>query len=216
MNAAEADLKKTANDSSRAKELFDEDAASQDYLEKADLHREKASKNLDMAKEKFKLLNAGARVNQIGSAKFKVNEAGKVVDELMLLQTDSRTFSPINGFVTIRYAEPGEVIGAGTPVLTIINPALDCYLKVYISEKVLGNVRIGQEVKVFTDSDPENPLRGKLIFISNEAEFTPRNIQTKDERIKLVFAAKVKIDNDDMKFKPGMPVDVEFEILTGK
>ena len=211
VSAAEAAVKKAASDHKRAKELFDDEAASKDFLEKAELQMENSQKNLDVARENLKLIKAGARSNVLESAKFRVNEARRAMDEVMLLQTDSRTFSPINGVVTIRSAEPGEIIGAGTPVLTVINPK-DCYLKIYISEKVLGNIKLGQKAKVYSDSHPDKTFEGTLTFLSSEAEFTPRNIQTKDERVKLMFAAKVTIDNTDFIFKPGMPVDVEFDI----
>ncbi|MBN2135746.1 MAG: HlyD family efflux transporter periplasmic adaptor subunit [Acidobacteria bacterium] len=211
VSAAEAAVKKAASDLKRAKELFNDEAASKDFLEKAELQMENSQKNLDVAWENLKLIKAGARSNVLESAKFRVNEAKRAMDEVMLLQTDSRTFSPINGIVTVRSAEPGEIIGAGTPVLTVINPA-DCYLKIYISEKILGNIKLGRKAKIYSDSHPDKTFEGTLTFLSSEAEFTPRNIQTKDERVKLMFAAKVAIDNSDFIFKPGMPVDVEFDI----
>ena len=198
VGAAEAALKKADNDLKRARELYEDEAASKDYLEKAELQMENAQKNLDVARENLKLIKAGARSNVLESAKFRVNEARRAMDEVMLLQTDSRTFSPIDGIVTIRSAEPGEIIGVGTPVLTIINP-VDCYLKIYISEKVLGNITLGQKARVLSDSYPDKAFEGTLTFLSSEAEFTPRNIQTKDERVKLMFAAKVKIENPAIK-----------------
>jgi HlyD family secretion protein len=211
LDAAEATYQKSFDDLKRAEELFKEGAASKDFLEKASLQLDTSKTNRDMAKEKLELLKAGARVNIIESAKYAVQQAQRSVDELMFLKTDSRTFSPIDGIVTLRSAEPGEVIASGTPVLTVINPA-DCYVRIYISEKVLAQVSIGQEVKVFSDSFPDKSFKGKLTYISSEAEFTPRNIQTQDERVKLVYTSKVTIENDDMMFKPGMPVDVKIQL----
>lgn len=211
LEAAEATYKKAYDDQKRAEELFKEGAASKDFLEKAALQLDTAKTARDMAKEKLDLLKAGSRINIVESAKYAVLQAKHSVDELMLMQTDSRTFSPIDGVVTLRSAEPGEVVASGTPVLTVINPA-DCYVRVYISEKVLAQVSLGQEVLVFTDSYPNKSFKGKLTYISSEAEFTPRNIQTQDERVKLVYAAKVMIENDDLMFKPGMPVDVKIKL----
>lgn len=211
LEAADATYKKSYDDQKRAEELFKEGAASKDFLEKAGLQLDTAKTNRDMAKEKLDLLKAGSRINVIEGAKYAVLQAKHSVDELMLMQTDSRTFSPIDGVVTLRSAEPGEVVASGTPVLTVINPA-DCYVRIYISEKVLAQVSIGQEVQVFTDSFPDKSFKGKLTYISSEAEFTPRNIQTQDERVKLVYSAKVMIENDDLMFKPGMPVDVMIKL----
>ena len=211
LEAAEATYKKSFDDLKRAEELFKEGAASKDFLEKASLQLDTTKTNRDMAKEKLDLLKAGTRVNVIENAKYAVQQAQHSVDELMFIKTDSRTFSPIDGIITLRSAEPGEVIASGTPVLTVINPA-DCYVRIYISEKVLGQVSIGQEIEVFTDSFPDKAFKGKLTYISSEAEFTPRNIQTQDERVKLVYAAKVTIKNDDLMFKPGMPVDVKIRL----
>jgi len=211
LEAAEATYKKSFDDLKRAEELFKEGAASKDFLEKALLQLDTTKTNRDMAKEKLDLLKAGTRVNVIENAKYAVQQAQHSVDELMFIKTDSRTFSPIDGIITLRSAEPGEVIASGTPVLTVINPA-DCYVRIYISEKVLGQVSIGQEIEVFTDSFPDKAFKGKLTYISSEAEFTPRNIQTQDERVKLVYAAKVTIKNDDLMFKPGMPVDVKIRL----
>jgi len=213
--AAKAAYKKAKNDLKRAQVLYEEETTSEDHLERAELQLENAEKNMDMAREMLELLKAGSRKNVIESARYNVQQAEKKLDEIMLLQTESRTFSPIDGVVTIRSAEPGEVIAAGTPVLTVINPA-DCYVKIYISEKYLGRVKIGQDVEILTDSFEDKTFSGKLIFISSEAEFTPRNIQTQEERVKLVFAAKVKIDNRDLLLKPGMPVDVKIDLLTAK
>ena len=211
LDAAESSYKKALNDLERAEELFKEDAASKDFLEKASLQLDTTKTNRDMAKEKLDLLKAGARINVVESAKYAVQQTQHSVDELMFIKTDSRSFSPIDGIITLRSAEPGEVIASGTTVLTVINPA-DCYVRIYISEKILGQVSIGQEVDVITDSYPEKIFTGKLTFISSEAEFTPRNIQTQEERVKLVYAAKVAIKNDDLMFKPGMPADVRIKL----
>ena len=77
----------------------------------------------------------------------------------------------------------------------------------YVSEKNLGKVKLGQEGKIKVDSFPEKEFVGKVTFISPEAEFTPKNIQTKEERVKLVFGIKIELDNPDQELKPGMPAD---------
>ncbi len=114
--------------------------------------------------------------------------------------------SSIDGFVIIKSAEAGEVVQSGAPVFTIAN-LKDIWLTAYINETELGRVKPGQEVEVKTDTYPGKIYRGKVSFISQEAEFTPKQIQTTEERVKLVYRIKVTIDNPALELKPGMPAD---------
>jgi HlyD family secretion protein len=82
------------------------------------------------------------------------------------------------------------------------------WIMAYVSEKNLGQIKLGQSAEVFVDSFPQKPFPGKVSYISTEAEFTPKNIQTKEERVKLVYAVKVQIDNTKELLKVGMPADV--------
>ncbi len=114
--------------------------------------------------------------------------------------------SPQGGVVLRKHVEPGEMIAAGTPVITLAD--LDnIWLKIYIPEPQLGRVKLGQIAEVRTDSYPGKVYRGTVSFISAEAEFTPKTIQTAEERVKLVFAVKVRLDNPRQELKPGMPAD---------
>lgn len=114
--------------------------------------------------------------------------------------------SPIDGFVHVKSAESGEVVQAGSTVL-IVTDLNDVWITAYINETSLGKVRLNQEVKVRTDSYPNRTFKGRISFISQEAEFTPKHIQTTEERVKLVYRIKISLDNKDMMFKPGMPAD---------
>ncbi len=114
--------------------------------------------------------------------------------------------SPLAGVVLRKHVEPGEIIAAGTPVVTIAD--LDnIWVKIYIPEPQLGRIKLGHAAEVTTDSYRGKIYRGKVIFINSEAEFTPKNIQTPEERVKLVFAVKVGVDNPSQELKPGMPAD---------
>jgi len=114
--------------------------------------------------------------------------------------------SPLSGVVAESYAEAGEIARAGAPVLTVT--VLDeVTLTAYIPESKLGLVKPGQEAIVSVDSYPDESFSGKVVYISPEAQFTPRNVQLKEEREKTVFAVKIRLDNPDMKLKPGMPAD---------
>ena len=119
--------------------------------------------------------------------------------------------NPIGGTVTVKYAEPGEVVTYGRPLYKIA--ALDeITLRAYVSGNQLVTIKTGQPVKVFVDApnDELKPYEGTLTWISDKAEFTPKVIQTKDERVNLVYALKIKVKNDGG-LKIGMPGEVRFE-----
>ncbi len=86
------------------------------------------------------------------------------------------------------------------------------YLTIYVSENQLGKIKLGQEAQISVDSFPNRAFNGKVIYISPEAEFTPKNIQTKEERLKLVYGVKIEIKNTDGSLKPGMPADAILQL----
>ncbi|MFH1139893.1 MAG: efflux RND transporter periplasmic adaptor subunit [Pseudomonadota bacterium] len=119
----------------------------------------------------------------------------------------TRIYAPFTGFVTVKDVEENEYVQPGAPVLTMAD--LDhVKVKTYIPETKLGRVRLGQEAEVHSDSFPGKKYIGRITFISPEAEFTPKNVQTEEERIKLVYRVKVELDNPNQELKGGMPVDV--------
>jgi HlyD family secretion protein len=113
---------------------------------------------------------------------------------------------PIDGFVTVKSADVGEVVQAGSPVFTVVD-LNDVWLTAYVNETNLGKVKLNQSVDIKTDTYPNKSYRGHISFISQEAEFTPKQIQTTDERAKLVYRIKVDITNPNFELKPGMPAD---------
>jgi HlyD family secretion protein len=114
--------------------------------------------------------------------------------------------SPIDGFVLVKSAEEGEVVQAGSTVFTVAN-LKDIWLTAYINETDLGRVKLNQPVEVKTDTYPDKVYKGRISFISQEAEFTPKQIQTTEERVKLVYRIKIQVDNTNLELKPGMPAD---------
>jgi HlyD family secretion protein len=122
--------------------------------------------------------------------------------------SDTEVYTPIDGVVLVKAAEPGEVLAAGTTVVTIGD--LDHpWLRAYINETDLGRVKLGQKVKLTTDSFPNKVYWGQISYIASEAEFTPKQIQTKEERVKLVYRIKIEVDNKEHELKNNMPVDAE-------
>jgi HlyD family secretion protein len=103
------------------------------------------------------------------------------------------------------------MIAAGTPVVTIADLE-NIWLKIYIPEPQLGRIKLGQAAEITTDSSRGKVYRGKVTYISSEAEFTPKNVQTQEERVKLVFAVKISLDNPNQELKPGMPADAKVQL----
>jgi len=116
-----------------------------------------------------------------------------------------------DGVATVRHREPGEIVPGGAPVLTVMDPD-DRWVRIYIPENHIGAVQLGQKTSIATDTWPDKQYAGTVTYIATQAEFTPKNVQTTEERVKLVYAVKVRIA-DDAKFelKPGMPADVRLE-----
>ncbi len=124
---------------------------------------------------------------------------------------DTVVTSPIDGVVLVKSAELGEVLAAGTTVVAI-GDIDHPWLRAYISETDLGRVKLGQPVQLSTDSFPGKTYPGRVSFISSEAEFTPKQIQTKEERVKLVYRIKIDVDNQRHELKSNMPVDAEIQL----
>ena len=124
---------------------------------------------------------------------------------------DAAALSPIDGVVLVKSAEVGEVLGAGTAFLTIGDIGSP-WLRAYINEKDLGRVKLGARATVTTDSFPGKAYGGRVSFISSEAEFTPKQIQTQEERVKLVYRIKIDIQNPQHELKSNMPGDAVISI----
>jgi RND family efflux transporter MFP subunit len=151
-------------------------------------------------------LEAGPTEHDVALAEAQVRQAEAAVG-LVDAQVDQLTLTaPMDGVVGTRSAQVGETATAGKPLLTIAS--LDeVKLVLYIPENRVGQVQIGQEVEVEVDSFPERVFVGRVESIAGQAEFTPRNVQTKEERVNLVFAVDVSIPNHTRALKPGMPAD---------
>jgi HlyD family secretion protein len=122
--------------------------------------------------------------------------------------------APVDGVVLTRSAEPGEVVAAGASVLTLGNIEKP-WARVYIAEQDLGRVKLGMAAEIRTDSYRDKSYAGKVTFISAEAEFTPKQIQTQEERVKLVYRVKVETPNPSGELKSNMPVDVTMHTGSG-
>lgn len=145
---------------------------------------------------------------QLAAAQAEVERAIANQTEVEARLANLSITSPIDGVVVTRMVEPGEVIAAGTTVMTVIDLE-DVYLRGYIPEGEIGHVRVGQPAHVFLDSAPEQPLDATVIAIDTEASFTPENIYFQDDRVTQVFGLRLGIENPAGYAKPGMPADGE-------
>jgi len=160
------------------------------------------------AQERFVLVKKGPRQETIEQARARLQQAkeGLAVAETRLGY--ATLTSPLAGVVLSKNVEPGEFVAAGTPIVTV-GDLENVWLRAYINETDLGRVKVGQRVRVATDTYPDKRYEGRVSFIASQAEFTPKSVQTEKERVKLVYRIKVDIRNPNMELKPGMPADAE-------
>ncbi len=166
-----------------------------------------ARAGVDEARALYERVVAGPRVEQIAQAKAQVDAARQAVHQAEITLAETRLFSPIEGIVVSKSAEPGEFLQPGAIVLTIVDLEHP-WVRAYISEPDVGRIRIGQQAFVSIDADPKRQFQARLSYVSDQAEFTPKFVQTTEERVKLVFRIKVTVENPDRVLKPGMPADV--------
>ena len=164
----------------------------------------------DQAKAQYDLVKAGPRREDIDQARAKVEQAKGIVGLAQARVSYMTIFSPLTGIVLSKNIEPGEYVAPGTPVVSV-GDLVNVWLRAYIDEADLGRVKVGQKARVTTDTYPGRVYPGTISFISPEAEFTPKNVQTAKERVKLVYRIKIDIQNPKMELKAGMPADAEID-----
>lgn len=149
-------------------------------------------------------------VEQLAVAQDQVEQAQSALAVLQSQVSKTEIASPVDGFVSQRAVNIGEIAMPDAPLLTItkLDPVK---LTIYVPETQLGQIKLGDQIGVQVDSFPDKSFDGHVVFISSQAEFTPRNVQTKEERVNTVFAVKLEIANPDSALKPGMPADATIE-----
>jgi HlyD family secretion protein len=184
---------------------------------------EKAQSNYDWTKKEYdraeNLLTSGAVTTQqrdsaknqfeIAEGELKLRTASCEIAKINLDYTDLN--SPVDSYVLTKSAEAGEVVQPGATVFTVAD-LNDIWLTAYIIETDLGKVKLNQSAEVKTDTWPDKKYDGRISFISQQAEFTPKQIQTPEERVKLVYRIKIEITNTNQELKPGMPADARIMI----
>ena len=207
INSGQAVYEKAQKDYERQQVLFKQGAVSAQQLDVTRSNYEVAASNLAVSKARASIVAEGNRPDAISAQRAEVERSRAIVQLASSALDDRKVTSALDGLVLTKNYEQGEYVNAGTPIATIGNWR-DCWVKVYVSSTQLGLIQIGQQVSVQVDSFPDLTFKGYIKEISQQAEFTPRQSITKQERANMVFAVKVDIDNGDGRLKPGMPADV--------
>jgi len=209
--AAADRLADAERDAERVRALRAQGLVSQQDLDKALTALEVARSARVQAAEQQRLVELGPRSERIaaGRAALAAAQATLRTYEATLAQMEVR--APFAGTVTVRHREPGEILPAGSPVVTLLHRD-DRWVRIYVPENRVGAVRVGQAARIASDTFRDRRYEGRVVAIASEAEFTPKTVQTREERVKLVYAVKVRITGDPSHdLKPGMPADVVLE-----
>lgn len=206
LKQAEVNLQLAQIDFERTTKLFNSHSITQKQFDDAKARFDLMLSQYNSAKENLAKVKHIFRKEEIDQAKANLNKAIAGVDLLKKNIHDCYVVSPSNGFIVKKFVEVGETVTPMSSLFKISN--LDVVkLVIYVSEEELGLVKLGQKAEVTIDTHKNKTYEGKITYISPEAEFTPKNIQTKDERTKLVFAVKIEIPNMSYDLKTGMPAD---------
>ena len=215
--AAQAELDAAAQDLERFEALLLTNSGSRKQRDDAATRRDVARQRVAAAESRVRAadetlirLRAGARREEIEAARARLAATAAQIASLEKSLGDTTFASPVGGIVTEKLVEPGEVIAPRTPVAVVVNLD-DAWADVFVPEPAVPRLRLGQEAQVFTDAGGA-PIRGTISFISPRAEFTPRNVQTAEERSKLVYRVRISVDNTAGVLKQGMPVEAEIAL----
>ena len=242
LEQTQADVVKRKADMERAEKLFRDNFISAQEWDSAKNAYEVAAANQKKAEENYALVVEGPRKEEIAAARAQweqaqaalklakarriqvevlrkelltaqaqVREAAAAIEVINTQIGYSKLNAPLSGIILVKNTEPGEFVVPGGAVVTL-GDVEKPWLKAFITEGDLGKVKLGQGVSVTTDSYPGKVYPGKITFISSEAEFTPKNVQTAKERVKLVYRIKVALENPHRELKPGMPADGRIHI----
>jgi len=206
--SAEATRSMTEREFQRTDQLFKQNLIAAQDVDRARQAFDVARAQERSAREKLALLLAGSRPDQIDAARWQVSQAESALVQAQSRLREAMVFSPIDGVVLRKNLEAGETANPGVPILTLVNPK-DVWLRAYVPEMDVGRLKVGDTARLRVDAFPDRVFTGRLTEIGSEAEYTPRNVQTKKERVNLVFRIKIQIDNPQGILKPGLPADAD-------
>ena len=208
LNQAQVNYDQAKSDLERLGKLYQTQTITKKQYDDAASRFDLMNDQLSSAKENYAKIKNYARPEEIKQAESKFNQSLAGVDLIKKNINDSYIVSPINGIVVKKYFEVGETVSPMSSLVKI-SDLTNVELYIYVTELELGKIKLGQKAEVTVDAFRNKKFDGKVTYISPEAEFTPKNIQTKDERTKLVFAVKIELPNPDFELKSGMPADAK-------
>ncbi len=207
---AEAQRDYSRAELARTTRLAKQHLASQEQLDQARLALDVASASVEESRQQLDLLQEGPRKEDIDHARAEYAAAEATLKVAQQNLTYTRLQSGVTGMVSVRMAEAGEVVAAGQPVFKVEETATP-WVRAYLPETQLSRVKLGQSAEVRVDGLPNKVFQGRLTYISPQAEFTPKTVQTQQLRVDLVYRVKVQLDNSQGLLKVGMPADVTFQ-----
>jgi HlyD family secretion protein len=208
---AQADLELKKIELRRNETLFQKDEVSAETRDVAATNLKRAKAAYERAKQTYDQLVEGTRKEQIDVNRKSVQFAQQNMEMSRIRLSYTTLRAPTSGVILVRQAELGEVMSPGTPVVTLADVD-HLWLRGYVTETDLGRVRWGQPATVHADTYPAKSYPGRISFISSEAEFTPKSVETYRERVTLVYRIKVDVDNPNHELKPGMPADAYVDL----
>jgi len=188
--------------------MLEEGSRAED-IRMAQAERDRAAAALEAARANAATLDL--RQQDVRVAEAAVREAQANVRRLETQVAELKVFAPLDATVLTKAVEAGEVVAAGKPMV-LLGDLDHPWIKIYVPETHLGKVKLGAAARVLVDSFPNQPFQGTVSWISDQAEFTPKNVQTAEERVNLVYAVKITIKNAERKLKAGMPADAELPL----
>lgn len=211
--------KEAKSDAQRFRELSEKDQASRQQWEQAEMKWDVAKREIAIARAGLVRAERKSAQAELGWKRIRAKEAEVValerrrdqayagLEESQSVLTDLTIIAPSSGTITTRMVDVGEVVSTGAPLLELVD--LDrLYLKVYVPEVQIGKVRLDLPAKVYTDAFPDRPFEATVRYIASKAEFTPKEVQTPDERVKLIYPVKLYLkENPDHRLTPGLPAD---------
>jgi HlyD family secretion protein len=208
LGAATKRVDEARRDAERARALFEGGAVSQQFMQRAQTALDIAIADEEQAAQRVALVREGPRSEAVDAQRSLVELARAEVALAEARLAYTVIVAPFDGVVTVRHREPGESVAAGAPVVTLLDPH-DRWVRIYVRGDAIGRVHVGLTARIRSDTYPERGYEGEVAFVGSEAEFTPRNVQTTEERTTLVYPVKVRITGDpENVLKPGVPADV--------
>jgi len=208
VSSAEATRTMTEREYQRNDQLYVKNLIAAQDVDRSRQAYEVAKAQERSARERLALVLSGSRPDQVDAARWQVTQAESALAQAQSRLREAVVASPIDGLVLRKNLEAGETANPGVPILTLVNPK-DVWLRAYVPETEVGRLKIGDTAALRVDAFPSRVFTGRLVEIGSEAEFTPRNVQTKKERVNQVFRIKIQVDNPDGLLKPGLPADAD-------